>query len=64
MLGFSLLMIETGQHYVLKPKQSSESFKVWVDEPEPMSLEITEPQKDDMVLIFLCVCLLIDRYFL
>ncbi|PWA53202.1 Cyclin A/B/D/E [Artemisia annua] len=36
---------------VLKPKQSSESFKVWEDvedQPEPMSLEISEPQKDHM----------------
>ncbi|PWA33890.1 G2/mitotic-specific cyclin-1 [Artemisia annua] len=36
---------------VLKPKQSTESFKVWEDvedQPEPMSLEISEPQKDHM----------------
>lgn len=36
---------------VLNPKQSSESFKVWEDmedQPVPMSLETTEPQKDHM----------------
>ncbi|KAI3665276.1 hypothetical protein L6452_43900 [Arctium lappa] len=36
---------------VLKPKQATESFKVWEDvedQPVPMSLEKTEPQKDLM----------------
>ncbi|KAK1439242.1 hypothetical protein QVD17_05058 [Tagetes erecta] len=33
---------------VLKPKESSESFKVFEDEPEPMAMETTEPQKDHM----------------
>lgn len=36
---------------VLKPKQSTETFKVWEDvedQPVPMSLETTEPQKDHM----------------